>query len=114
MSLCEIEIFYRIVFLPRCGLGASLTELDLCDNMIQVLPPRFGCLKSLESLDLSSNDLRMLPADFKDLVHLTWLKLGHNPHLNVPAAIVNEGPPISNSKNIAPRPFLSKPRKVWI
>ncbi|NGX58823.1 MAG: hypothetical protein K940chlam3_01731 [Chlamydiae bacterium] len=72
---------------------STITELDLSQKQIKILPPEIGKLTRLESLDLSKNELRELPSEIGLLTNLIELGL----HVNI---LTKLPPEIKNLKNL--------------
>ena len=66
---------------------AWVTELDLREMGITVLPASLGNLQHLEVLDISSNEIEELPSTIENLRRLKFLKADHNKFWSIPASI---------------------------
>ena len=65
-----------------------MTELDLSDKDLTILPPEIVQLTNLQTLDLSSNQLSSLPPEIVQLNNLRTLDLSYNQLSSLPPEIV--------------------------
>jgi Leucine-rich repeat (LRR) protein len=64
-----------------------LRELILSGNSIETVPPEIGRCVNLRKLDLGSNRIAVLPSEIGNLVNLTYLDLRHNALSDLPPEI---------------------------
>ncbi|HSW76680.1 MAG TPA: leucine-rich repeat domain-containing protein [Candidatus Saccharimonadales bacterium] len=76
---------------PEMGQLSSLQTLDLSYNELSTLPQEMGQLHSLQSLDLSYNKLSALPPEMGQLSALQQLYLFHNQLSSLPPEMVQLG-----------------------
>ena len=62
------------LLLSSLSSACSLTELDLSDCNLTVIPNDIGCLFALRDLILSGNDFVCLPESINRLSNLRWMR----------------------------------------
>src|SRR5947208_26799 len=65
----------------------QLTELDLSNRKLEILPTAVLALMSLKKLNVSHNLLSALPEDLGKLTQLTHLNVSHNSLTALPTSI---------------------------
>ncbi|MEM9274092.1 MAG: COR domain-containing protein [Cyanobacteria bacterium P01_F01_bin.143] len=68
---------------------SGLTDLNLRDNQLEILPNSIGNLFNLTKLNLWNNNLKILPESIGNLSKLTYLSLRDNQLTNLPESIGN-------------------------
>ncbi|KAJ2848702.1 hypothetical protein GGI22_005682, partial [Coemansia erecta] len=91
--------------------AAHLTQLNLSNSTLTVLPDEIGRLRQLQSIDLSGNKLKTLPPAIAFWQHLHTMDVSDNCLTDIPSAVRHLGG--LEVFNIASNNLASVPRCLW-
>ncbi|KAJ1905078.1 hypothetical protein LPJ81_002123 [Coemansia sp. IMI 209127] len=91
--------------------ATHLTQINLSNNTLTVLPDEIGRLRQLQSIDLSRNKLKTLPPAVALWQHLHTMDVSNNCLADLPSAVRHLGR--LEVFNIANNRLASVPRCLW-